>query len=568
MRIAQRLQLGTLAVMAALLFAIVAIAGGRLQDRLSEQQRDELTRAARLAGAAWTSAAEADSLADIAGAALGYRVTFIETNGRVVGDSEFDGAPLRALDDHETRPEVVAARDSGAGTAVRVSRSAGDREMYAAVRHPLGIVRVSIGTARVEEIVDGAERDVLVAALLAFAGAVVLAWLFARSVSRPIVELRDIASSIARGDLTRRPALAAPGEIGDLAAAVHEMAEQLARRVAAIAEEDARLTAVVESLNEGVLALSPRGVVVRVNDRARHFLRLDERLPLESDRLPRNATLREAIDTAMSGAATEPTELQLFGQTLAVTARPLAAGGAVVALFDLTPIRRLELVRRDFVANVSHELKTPLTVVRGFAETLLEPGIPPDDHRRFAASIAANATRMQRIVDDLLDLSRIESGRWVPVPERIDLAPVVREVFATVQRPAADHGVRLEAALDAPHATADATALRQVLSNLVENAVRHTAGGCVTVSSRTTPAGTEILVADTGVGIGPEHLSRIFERFYRVDPARARADGGTGLGLAVVKHLVEAHGGHVAAQSAPGRGTTIAVLFPDPRSPA
>ena len=565
MRIAQRLQLGTLAVMAALLFAIVVIAGGRLQHRLSEQQRDELTRAARLAGAGWTAATDADSIADVAGALLGYRVTFIEASGRVAGDSEFDGASLRALEDHDSRPEVLSARDSGTGTAVRLSRSAGDREMYAAVRHPRGVVRVSIGTTRVEEIVSGAERDVLVAALLAFAGAVVLAWLFARSVSRPIIELRDIASSIARGDLTRRPALAAPGEIGDLAAALHGMAEQLTRRVAALAEEDARLTAVVESLNEGILALSPRGAIVRVNDRARYFLRLHEHLPLEPDRLPRNATLRDAIDAALSGAATEPTELQLFGQTLAVTARPLSAGGAIVALFDLTAIRRLELVRRDFVANVSHELKTPLTVVRGFAETLLEPGISADDQRRFAASIAANATRMQRIVDDLLDLSRIESGRWAPAPESVDLAPIVRDVFTTVQRPAAEQGVRLDASLEAPHAFADATALRQVLSNLVENAVRHTADGSVMVRSRATAAGTEILVADTGVGIAPEHLSRIFERFYRVDPARARADGGTGLGLAVVKHLVEAHGGQVTAESTPGRGTTIVALFPDVR---
>jgi signal transduction histidine kinase len=244
-------------------------------------------------------------------------------------------------------------------------------------------------------------------------------------------------------------------------------------------------------------------------------------------------------------------------------ARPLREGGALLAIFDLTTTRRLEAVRRDFVANVSHELKTPITIIGGFAETLASDDPSADERRRFVEAILTNARRMQRLVDDLLDLSRIESGGWVPKPERIDLRATAGEVAAAFAASAGDHGVALGTAIDhrASSITADATAVRQVLSNLVDNALRHTpAGGKVTIFSEPDPLGIALGVRDTGSGITAEHLPRIFERFYRVDPARSREAGGTGLGLSIVKHLVEAHGGRVAAESA-GRGTTVRAVF-------
>jgi signal transduction histidine kinase len=228
-------------------------------------------------------------------------------------------------------------------------------------------------------------------------------------------------------------------------------------------------------------------------------------------------------------------------------------------------LRRLETIRRDFVANVSHELKTPLTAVSGYAETLLDEGIPPEQRRRFVETIRDNAWRMQRIVDDLLDLSRIESGGWRPNVGRVDVAGVVRDVFTAVQSTADGKGLRLisEIPRDAAFVPADPTAFRQVVSNLVENAVRYTNGGSITLRTRVGAAGVWVDVRDTGVGIAPEHLPRIFERFYRVDSGRSREQGGTGLGLAIVRHLVDAHGGRVEAASVVGRGTTISVLFPN-----
>lgn len=564
MRLTRQLLLGTVALIAVLILAIVTLAGGRLHDRLTERQREELLREARLVAASWRLGVNADSLANVAGGALGYRVTLIAESGEAVGDSEFDGVALQSLGNMANRTEIGRARAGKVGNAVALRPVDGEAAMYVALRHPLGYVRLAVGTERVAAIVSGAQRDVLVAGAFAFLGALLLAWLFARSVSRPVVELRDVAGAIASGDLTARPAIAAPGEVGELAAALHQMAEQLSRRLAALREEDALLTALVESLNEGVLAMSPRGHVVRVNDRALDFLRLNELPPFSTERLPRNATLRATIDAAMAGTPTEPTELQLFGRTLVVTARPLESGGAVVALFDLTAIRRLELIRSDFVANVSHELKTPLTVVRGFAETLLDPRLAPDDRRRFSDAIVTNAGRMQRIVDDLLDLSRIESGGWVPDPGWAGIAGIVDDAFSAARAAVAAKGLTLESTIGPELVFADITALRQVMGNLIDNAVRYTVSGSVTVSVRRAEGVVTISVRDTGIGIAAEHLPRIFERFYRVDRARARSDGGTGLGLAIVKHLVEAHGGRVGAQSAPGHGTVISVSFPDP----
>ena len=305
--------------------------------------------------------------------------------------------------------------------------------------------------------------------------------------------------------------------------------------------------------------------MIRINETGRRLLGVRDAIPFSVDLIPRDRALREALQAAFDGDTTEGSEATLLGRTVNITARPLESGGAVLALLDLTRLRRLESVRRDFVANVSHELRTPLTIVGGFAETLVHDDPPADRRRQFAERILGNTRRMQRIVDDLLDLSRIESGSWTPNPESVDLAAVAAD-----DRRRARRGGREGRAARGEHPSrrprelwADPTAIRQVLGNLVENAVRHTTAGHVAIFSLAREdGGVTIGVRDTGSGIAAEHLPRIFERFYRVDPGRSRDEGGTGLGLAIVKHLVEAHGGTVRAESTVGVGTTIAVHFP------
>jgi two-component system phosphate regulon sensor histidine kinase PhoR len=273
-----------------------------------------------------------------------------------------------------------------------------------------------------------------------------------------------------------------------------------------------------------------------------------------------NVSLLSAEELAAGAARRRVLEMALVGLSGVVV-----IAGMSVVLVAAARERKLSALKSDFVANVSHELKTPLTVIGGFAETLRDRDLPPADRERFLATIESNAHRMQRIVDDLLDLSRYESGSWIPNVVSNDLAGVVSDVFVGVQRAADAKGLKLAFAAppEAQHVEADPTALRQVLGNLVENAVRYTSRGGVTVRAEApSNGGITLVVADTGSGIPAEHLGRIFERFYRVDPGRGRDEGGTGLGLAIVRHLVEAHGGAVRAESAVGRGTTISLHFP------
>ena len=570
MRLAQRLLFQSLAIIAVLVVSVVVIIDNQLHSRIINQTVHDLAGEARLLAMQWRPGVDADSLADEASAATSHRVTLIDSAGHVVGDSEFDGPALLELQNHSTRPEVIDARNTGIGASRRMSPSTGVERLYVAVTSPLGVARVSVTTEAVEAIFDSARNGVLVAGLISFLLAGILAFLFARSVSRPIIDLSDVARSIAAGERRRPLPLAAPGEVGDLSVAIHSLAEQLESRISALAAERSVLSALVETLNEGVIAVSAERDVVRINATGRRLLSIGRAVPFTMDHLPREAALRNAIANALAGRETELEEIMIGGNTLSLTARPLAEGGAVVALFDLTTIKKLETVRRDFVANVSHELRTPLTIVGGFAETLQDPAIPEERRAQFARAIHANAQRMQRIVDELLDLSQIESGHWRPQPEPVSIGDLAIEIFSRVSGKADEKSIALETQIDpaAAFIWADRTAAEQALINLVENALRYTGnGGRITISTLPTVSGVAVSVSDDGVGIDPQHLPRIFERFYRADAGRSREAGGTGLGLAIVKHLVEAHGGSVEAESIVGSGTTIRMFFPA-RSPA
>ena len=567
MRLTTRLLLGLVLGVSLLLAAVIGVLDRRLYARIGEEQVAQLQREARLLAAQWTVPAEADAIADAAGLATGHRVTLIDTSGVVLGDSEFDTPRLQTLQNHRDRPEVRDAIAHGSGSSRRMSASAGDEELYVAVRMPLGISRVSVATRAVDELFARSRFDILLVGVGAIFAVALFGWFFSRSITKPIIELRDVAQSLAAGDLSRRPALSAPGEVGDLARAVHRLAEQLGARLATLEAEESLLTELFDSLTEGAIAVDSRRQVMRINDVGRVLAKVDGEVPFPVDKLPNDADLRDALQRALSGQIVEPRELMLYDRAVSLVARPLTDGGAVLAMYDLTPMRRLEQVRRDFVANVSHELRTPLTIVGGYAETLVDDGdMPVVSRQTFLQTILSNTRRMQRIVDDLLDLSRIESGGWRPNPVWCRIPDVVADVMLAVKAAAQpkDIVVRADIAPDAERVFADPTALRQVLGNLVENAVRHTAAGTVKVVSRREGETLTLSVSDTGIGIAAEHLPRIFERFYRVDPARSREQGGTGLGLAIVRHLVEAHGGQVTAESSAGVGTTIATTWAMP----
>jgi signal transduction histidine kinase len=437
--------------------------------------------------------------------------------------------------------------------------------MYVAVRggaSGLAVVRVSTSLVTVDAQVHAVQRAVAAAGLVMLIAAGFVAWLLARLLARPLLRIAEAARDIASGRSAEFPDVHVP-ELAHHVDALRAMHHELERRFEELRREREESRTLLEALSDGVLAADRRGVVVSTNAAARRLLGYDarEQLPplgeLFHDR-PHRALMREVL----SGAAIEGRELALGDRRVLFSARPLEQGGTLLVLSDVTDVRRLETVRRDFVANVSHELKTPLTAIAGYAETLAGEASNPQAVE-FAQTIVENARRMQRLVDDLLDLSRIESGAWAPEPEPLAVETAAREAWEPLADRAADHRVRFETATNSSTIKADADALRQIFTNLFDNALRHTpTGGRIRVATERAGEDTLVRVSDTGSGIPAEHLPRIFERFYRVDPGRSRQEGGTGLGLAIVKHLVEAHGGRVDAQSELGRGTTILLYFP------
>jgi two-component system phosphate regulon sensor histidine kinase PhoR len=500
------------------------------------------------------------------GAQTGHRVTLIARDGRVRADSDFPVGPLPAIESHAQRPEVRAALAEGRGIARRRSNTVGRPFLYLAIPGGPGVIRIAAGLDQVDEVVRRAQRAVAGAALLALLVGSLLALLAGRSVAQPLIAIGAAARAIAAGAAPRFPRSGIP-DIDGLVQALRQMHQQLGDRFDELRREQAETAALVESMVEAVIAADERGRTVTANAAARRLLgyEVNDALP-DLPELFRVKAAREVVDAVLRGQAVEDRELEIDGRSILMNATPLPSGGAVLVIHDLTELRRLEVVRRDFVANVSHELKTPLTSISGYAETLLTDTPEPETTRRFLRTILDNARRMQRLVDDLLDLARIEAGRWQPEPEPVSVEDAARESWSELAERAAAGAVQFEVDIGPGAATAvvDSDALRQVLTNLLDNSLRYTPpGGRIVCRSRRENAGVAVSVADTGSGIAHDHLPRIFERFYRADHSRSREEGGTGLGLAIVKHLVEAHGGRVFAESERGAGATVSCWFPD-----
>lgn len=415
--------------------------------------------------------------------------------------------------------------------------------------------------------------------ILATLAAAFTGWFIGVQIMAPFERLRSelVAGSISNVpvDVTSRwsPELYALKH----AALRHEAA--LLRETQLKALESADLRLLLDTVSEGLVQLDSTGRVMQANPAALELLALPDNIRgrmLAS--LVRHVELRQIITRATSGELIHGAEIALDDRELLISAIPIRAessgevSSSAIAIADLTRIRRLEGVRRDFVANVSHELKTPLTSINGYAETLLaDETLPPEMRRPFLEVIHRNAVRLQRIVDDLLDLSRIESGAWQPELQEVDARDVALEVWSGCELIAKNRKVTFVPLSSPVHVVADPHGLRQVFSNLFDNALRYTPeGGSIALAATPGTRGdnghrenvVELAVQDTGIGIPREALPRIFERFYRVDPARSRAEGGTGLGLSIVKHTVDSMHGEVAAVSEVGRGTTILVTLP------
>jgi len=563
-KFAGRLVAGTVVVLFFTVAILVWTAGRSLQRNLEDELERSLQLEARLVDAAVTASGKPTDVLRGLERRSSHRITLFNRTGEIIASGDTVRADASPVDE-AAFPEVQAALSGGAGRDVRRADAISPMEMHVAIPTVDGAVRVSASMVQVDEIVRKARRAMLGAALIALLVGSGLAFVAGRSIAQPLSDLAAAARAIAAGSLPRFPRSGIP-DIDSLVQAVRQMHRQLDERFGQLKNEQSASAALVESMLEGVIAADGRGRITTANAAARRLLGYEPEHPLPDVRqLFRSKSAREIVTAVLEGEAVQDRQLDLDGSTLLVNARPLENEGAVLVLHDLTELRRLETVRRDFVANVSHELKTPLTSISGYAETLLTDTPDAATGREFLKIILSNAHRMQRLVDDLLDLSRIESGRWQPAVEPVDVAGAAREVWATLAERAAARGTRFDLKVDAAAATieADPDALRQVLTNLVDNSLRYVgAAGVVTVVARGHEGGVELSVRDNGVGITSDHLPRIFERFYRADPSRSREEGGTGLGLSIVKHLVEAHGGRVSAESELGVGTVIRCWFP------
>jgi two-component system phosphate regulon sensor histidine kinase PhoR len=577
-------QLKLLGALAALVAFVLLASGWAAERGLRQRELRELeTSLERQAGLVRAlvgagglvaeRAAELERIAIESSGTSGARITLIAADGRVLADSDVPADKLAGVENHAARPEVAAALQAGrTGTAVRRSATVDRRFLYVAVPGPGGgAVRVAEDLVHVDREVAALRAQLLWAGAVALLTALPLGLLLVRASLRPLREIAEVVGSIAEGRLDRRLPRGAGDEFGRIATAVNGMAEQLQARLRELTEDKERLQAVLTGMVEGVLVVDAEQRVVLANPRLRELFGFrGAAVGRPTWEVVRRAAVQQAIaDAAVKGEpivvdvsteAPEPRSLQLHAVRFP-SAGPLV--GVVAVFHDVTEIRRLERMR-DFVANVSHELKTPLTAIRGFAETLRSSDVPGPQREAYLDVILRHAERLQNLIDDILELSRVEGRQQPFAPTDVDVARLATVLLRDV-RPQLE-ARRLEAAV-APAsrgvAFADRRAVEQILTNLVDNACKYTEpGGRIEVRVSEASGQVRIEVQDTGIGIPPEDLPRIFERFYRVDKARSRDLGGTGLGLAIVKHLAQAQGGEVSVRSKAGEGTTFTVVLP------
>ena len=517
-----------------------------------------------------------ESWAQTAGERARARVTFINPSGVVMADSQHDP---ETMENHAGRPEIRQAVGLGIGSSVRHSATL-DRDLcYLAISFPYQgdpgyVLRLAVPLEDVQASVNVVRRRILTASIVAALIALAFAYFFSNSFTRRIAKLRAFADDMVHGPATGNLDTVANDELGSLAQSLKLAAQQLRELVDRLSVESARREAILAGMAEGVLAVNQELRVTFCND---FFLRaLGRNTPATANmplvELIRDPELRGVLERVLSSEAPHRERIQLGaaeGRTFEVQAAPLVAPsykGAIAILHDITDLERLERVRRDFVANVSHELRTPLTAIRGYAETLLEGALEDsENNRKFLEIIKAHSIRLNNIASDLLTLSELESGKAAGEPEAVPVNAAVQAALHTVESESRLREVRLvwEKKTGA-EVRGGRTRLEQALINLLDNAVKfNRAGGEVRVETSQLPDGrVRIVVADTGIGIPSEDLSRIFERFYRVDKARSREMGGTGLGLSIVKHVVERMGGSVTAESQLGKGSKFTILLP------
>ncbi|MBM3473168.1 MAG: HAMP domain-containing protein [Armatimonadetes bacterium] len=515
---------------------------------------------------------EVDALCKVLGAETHVRVTVILASGKVIGDSEHDPA---TMDNHADRPEVAKALSGEPGAATRHSFTLGQDETYVGVPvreqgRVAAVVRTAVPVSAIEQTLADLRNRIILVGLLIAAGVVLAGALLAQRLARPLTAMAGAARRFAQGELDFRVPPQTTTEAVALAEALNEMAARLDEQIRDLVQQRNEREALLAGMVEGVLAVDSRDRIMTMNRAAGELFGADpERATGRTlQETIRNPALQRLAAEARSAERPVETEirLQANGERYLQGHGTLLQDAVLIVLNDVTRLRRLENMRRDFVANVSHELRTPVTSIKGFVETLSDGALDsPEDARRFVGIIRKHADRLAAIIEDLLTLSRLEEdGAAQMEPQATAVRPVLAAAIEACQLRAAEKGVTVELACHAElTARASPELLEQAVINLIDNAVKYSPRGSrVRVEGQQTNGEVVVRVKDEGCGISVEDQERVFERFYRVDRARSRDLGGTGLGLAIVKHIAQVHGGRVGLESALGKGSTFSIYVP------
>ena len=517
---------------------------------------------------------EVDAAAKEFGKFLKARVTIIDSEGRVRGDSELTGKQIMGAESHLNRPEVQQALATGFGESIRYSTTLSASMLYVARLlnaggKPIGVVRLALPLHEVDCTVSEAYTFIFTATLIALIIAILLTLVVSARIARPIREMARTARKMASGDLSIKTKEQTSDELKELADSLNFLISELKEKISQVTLDKSQLQAILRGMLEGVMVTDEKGKVVLINKSLEDIFSIDGsamgKTPLE---LVRRGELQEAINKVLKENCPLTIRFSLFLPEVKELEVNLVSfdfedgrRGVVAVFHDITKLSKLERVRRDFVANVSHELRTPLTAIKGYTETLLDGEIQdPLQVREFLSVIDKHAERLSLIVEDLLSLSRIESADFKPSLQPVSLKRLAERIVGIISDMTRKKLITLTLNIpeDIPKILADELLLEQAMLNLIDNAVKYTReGGTVTLSAQSKGSEVEVSVSDTGIGIASEHLPRIFERFYRVDKGRSREMGETGLGLSIVKNIIEKHGGKVWAESELNEGSTF-----------
>jgi len=513
-----------------------------------------------------------DTLAKTLGENIDTRITIIALDGTVLGDSEEDPA---SMENHAARPEIQDALATGAGESSRFSTTLGVRMMYVAVPvtyqgEVLGVARVSLPLTEVESLTR--RITVIIATAMAVAAILVIlaAWIIARITTRPIRRLTIASQKIASGKLGQRINVESRDEVGELAHAFNEMSLKLKELVEEISGDRARLASILDNMADGVIVTDIDRRITLCNKAAENLFSIKNAAGKPSlMEVVRDHEINELVKSSletgeMGDIRYESGTSQRYIRAIAIAVNSRKPEGVLILFQDLTDVRNLQTTRRELIGNISHEFRTPLAGIKAMVETLRDGAVNDKEAARdFLSRIDEEIDRLTQLVAELTELSRIETGKVELKLEPINLNDIIVEVInqLTPQAERQQLSIKTELAPDLPAVRADTDRIKQVITNLVHNAVKFTpSGGNISISSNYDDRYVAVDVTDEGIGISRSDLPHIFERFYKSD--RARAGGGTGMGLAIAKHVVEAHGGNIRAESREGKGSTLSFNIP------